>query len=331
IGRAGQDPADGAFTQSLMDRAEQEVAAGHLGPALDLARAARRATGIIRREARVADALARADAVIAKATTAGIDTETFRRNVEQARAIASRGDHASAERLLKRVSLRSLDERRENALHTSLEKAEARIRYSKERGGTVGDAEAFLQEARKALGVREYGKIRTLTSKAVETAESQRRRARMEGFLDRASSEVDLARNEGIDIGEARKLLTQARDAVRRGVFGDIPLLAQRARNSLREGRVVAAAEAALREVRREASRELRSRARMSARLAAWSRRRGTPRKPRGTPTSGRSWRIRCKSSWRTPRGDSTPRSLASSSERSTTRSTMASRSTCRR
>src|SRR5207249_62154 len=190
--------------------------------------------------------------------TDGMDTETFRRNVEQAGAIASRGDHASAERLLKRVSLRSLDERRENALHTSLEKAEARIRYSKERGGTVGDAEAFLQEARKALAVREYGKIRTLTSKAVETAESQRRRARMEGFLDRASSEVDLARNEGIDIGEARKLLTQARDAVRRGVFGDIPLLAQRARNSLREGRVVAAAEAALREVRREASREKR-------------------------------------------------------------------------
>src|SRR5947199_306496 len=258
ISRAGQDPADVAFPQRLLDRAEQEVAAGHLGPALDLARAARRATGIIRREARVADALARADAVIAEATTAGIDTETFRRNVEQARAIASRGDHASAERLLKRVSLRSLDERRENALHTSLEKAEARIRYSKERGGTVGDAEAFLQEARKALAVREYGKIRTLTSKAVETAESQRRRARMEGFLDRASSEVDLARNEGIDIGEARKLLTQARDAVRRGVFGDIPLLAQRARNSLREGRVVAAAEAALREVRREASREKR-------------------------------------------------------------------------
>src|SRR5207253_536807 len=82
---------------------------------------------------------------------AGADTETFRRHVEQARALASRGDHASAERLLKRVSLRGLDERREDALHTSLEKAEARIRYAKERGGTVGDAEALLQEARKAL------------------------------------------------------------------------------------------------------------------------------------------------------------------------------------
>ncbi len=258
ISTAGQDPADVAFPQRLLEHAEQEVIAGNLGRALDLARGARRATGIIRREARVAEALARADAVIAEATTAGIDTETFRRNVEQARALASRGDHASAERLLKRVSLRGLDERREDALHTSLEKAEARIRYAKERGGTVGDAEALLQEARKALAVRQYGKIRTLASKAVETADSQARRARLEGFLDRAASEVDLARNEGVDIGEARKFLTQARDAVRRGVFGDIPLLAQQARNSLREARGVAAAEAALREVRREAGREKR-------------------------------------------------------------------------
>src|SRR5438094_763997 len=132
ISTAGQEPADVAFPQRLLERAEQEVTAGNLGRALDLARGARRATGIIRREARVAEALAR------------------------------------------------------------------------------------------------------------------------------AASEVDLARNEGVDIGEARKFLTQARDAVRRGVFGDIPLLAQQARNSLREARGVAAAEAALREVRREAGREKR-------------------------------------------------------------------------
>src|SRR5206468_3228611 len=158
--------------------------------------------------ARVAEALARADAVIAEATTAGIDTETFRRNVEQARALASRGDHASAERLLKRVSLRGLDERREDALHTSLEKAEARIRYAKERGGTVGDAEALLQEARKALAVRQYGKIRTLASKAVETADSQARRA--EVILDQA--EVAMATK---DFGKVKGLANDAHDSVR--------------------------------------------------------------------------------------------------------------------
>src|SRR5206468_2395857 len=194
ISTAGQDPADVAFPQRLLERAEQEVVAGNLGRALDLARGAGRATGIIRRGARVAEALARADAVMAEARRAGMDTETFRGNADKARALA----------------------------------------------------------------VRQYGKIRTLASKAVETADSQARRARLEGFLDRAASEVDLARNEGVDIGEARKFLTQARDAVRRGVFGDIPLLAQQARNSLREARGVAAAEAALREVRREAGREKR-------------------------------------------------------------------------
>src|SRR5207237_8477851 len=98
ISPAGHEPADVAFPQRLLERAEQEVTAGNLGRALDLARGARRATGIIRREARVAEALARADAGIAEATTAGIDTETFRRNVEQARALASRRDPASAGR-----------------------------------------------------------------------------------------------------------------------------------------------------------------------------------------------------------------------------------------
>src|SRR5438093_10490089 len=96
IGRAGQDPADVAFPQRLLDRAEQEVAAGHLGPALDLARAARRATGIIRREARVADALARADAVIAEATTAGHDAERVRRQGARGGAVADGGEQAAA-------------------------------------------------------------------------------------------------------------------------------------------------------------------------------------------------------------------------------------------
>src|SRR5205814_8558685 len=67
IGRAGQDPADVAFPQRLLDRAEQEVAAGHLGPALDLARAARRAPGILRRGARAPDAPPRAEAAVAAA------------------------------------------------------------------------------------------------------------------------------------------------------------------------------------------------------------------------------------------------------------------------
>ena len=253
-----RDPADVAFPRGLLERAEQTEAAGDLGRALDLARAARRALDIIRRESRVAAALKQADAVLKDAEKAGIETLSFQRNIDQARALAARGDHAKAERLLRRVSLRSLDQRRERVLEGSLEKAESRVRYAKERGGDVGEAEALLAEARKALAAREYEKIRSLTARAVEKADSQRRSARVGTLLDRAATEVDEARKDGVNIAEARKYLTQARDTLRHGVYVDIPLLAQKARNGLREARAVAASEAVLRESQREASREKR-------------------------------------------------------------------------
>src|SRR5467141_3500852 len=253
-----RDPVDVAFPRGLLERAEQTEAAGDLGRALDLARASRRALDIIRRESRVADALKYADAVLEDAKQAGIETLAFQRNIEQARALAARGDHPAAERLLRRVSVRTLDQRRERILAGSLDKAESRVRYALERGGNVGDASALLADARKALAVKEYNKVRTLSAKAIEKADSQRKYARAETILDRAAAEVDASRRDGVNIAEARKFLTQARDALRRGVYADIPLLAQKARNGLREARVFAVAEVALRESDREAAREKR-------------------------------------------------------------------------
>ncbi|MGI0149709.1 MAG: hypothetical protein ACREDF_09295, partial [Thermoplasmata archaeon] len=253
-----RDPADVAFPRGLLERAEQTEAAGDLGRALDLARAARRALDIVRRESRVAVALKHADSVLEDAKKAGIETVAFQRNIDQARTLASRGDHVAAERLLRRVSVRTLSQRRERVLQGSLRKAEARVRYAKERGGNIGDAEALLGDARKALALREYNKVRSLTAKAVEKAETQRKYARAETILDRAAADVDVARKDGVNITGARKFLTAARDALRHGVYADIPLLAQRARNSLREARTTASAEAALRETQREAAREKR-------------------------------------------------------------------------
>src|SRR5437870_2983273 len=242
-----RDPVDVAFPRGLLERAEQTEAAGDLGRALDLARASRRALDIIRRESRVADALKYADAVLEDAKQAGIETLAFQRNIEQARALAARGDHGTAERLLRRVSVRTLDQRRERILAASVDKAESRVRYALEGGGNVGDAAALLADARKALALKEYNKVRSLSAKAIEKADSQRKYARAETILERASADVEASRRDGVNITEARKLLTQARDALRKGVYADIPLLAQKARNSLREARAHAAAEVALR------------------------------------------------------------------------------------
>src|SRR2546425_13379422 len=92
------------------------------------------------------------------------------------------------------------------------------------------------------MATREYTKIRPLAAKAIDRADNQRKYARAETIVDRAAADVEAARRDGVNITEARKHLTQARDTLRRGVYADIPLLAQRARNSLREARRFAAA-----------------------------------------------------------------------------------------
>src|SRR5437867_2786091 len=209
---SSRDP-DPSFARSLLERAEQTEAAGDLGRALDLARAARRVLEIARRKARVADALAYADAVLDGAKKAGIETLAFQRNIDQARALVAGGDFIAAERLLRRVSIRTLDQRRERVLQGIVEKAEARVRYASERGGNVEQAEDHLAEARNALALREYHRIRPLASKAIEHADAQRKYARAETILDRAAADVHAARRDGVNIAEARKVLTPARDA----------------------------------------------------------------------------------------------------------------------
>src|SRR2546426_1116925 len=126
-----------------------------------------------------------------------------------------------------------------------LARASRRVLEIATRKARVEDAEDHLAEARNALALREYHRIRPLASKAIEKADAQRKYARAETILDRAAADVEAARRDGVNIAEARKALTQARDALRRGVYADIPLLAQRARGSLQEARRDAGADAA--------------------------------------------------------------------------------------
>ena len=256
LAAADKSRTDGSFARALVERAEQTEAAGEYGRALDLARAARRAVELAKRRARVTEALVKADEVLREAKQAGIETTAFEWNVAKAKAKATSGDTRGAEKLLRRISVRTLDQRRERLLQKVLDNAQARVNYARERGGSVADAEAVLADAREALALRDYGKIRPLTAKAIEKAETARKYARAEGILERAATEVDGARKAGVNITDARKHLTTARDALRKGVFADVQSLAQKARHGLREARQRAGAEGALRDSEREVNRE---------------------------------------------------------------------------
>lgn len=247
---------DLTFARHLTERAEQTDAVGDSGRALDLARGARHAVDLAKRRARVDAALAYADNVLHEARRAGIETLAFERNVTQARTLVARGDYVGAERLLRRLSIRTLDQRRERQLQAVLDKAATRVRYAKERGADTGEAAGLLVQAREALALRDYARVRNLAAKVLERADAARRYARAEAILTNVAMDVDAARKAGVPVAEARKTLTQARDALRRGLYADVQQLATRGRGQLRESRRHAVVERALRETEHEAARQ---------------------------------------------------------------------------
>jgi hypothetical protein len=249
-------PLDLSFPRRLIERSEQTEAAGDLGRALELARAARRGIDLAKRKARVGEALARADVVVREARDAGIETVAFERTVGQGRALAARGSLDAAERLLRRSSVRALDQRREKQLQAILDRAAVRVRYAKERGAAVEESERLLDDGRKAIALREYGKIRGIASRAIEKAESSRRYAWAESTLTRVALEVDAARGAGVNVADVRKTLTQAREALRRGMYADVQKLAMRGRGQLREAKRHEAVRSVLQDASREASRQ---------------------------------------------------------------------------
>ena len=249
---------DLGFARGLLERSEQTEAAGDLGRALALARAARRAGDLTKRRALVTAAFQKADIVLQEAKSAGIETTAFERTMERAKGLAARGEYLAASKILRRVSVRALDQRRERALQNVLARAAARLAHAKERGAAMAEADSVLADAQEALALRDYGRVRALAAKAIGKAEAARRYASAEAIVDRAAMEVEGARASQVATMEARRLLTQARDALRRGVYAEVPILANKVRHAIREARRSGAAEAVLREEERKLRREER-------------------------------------------------------------------------
>jgi len=242
----------------LIQAGERAEAAGEFGRALDFGRAARRAVETAHRRARIEADLARGEALVTQARESGIDTLAAERNLELARKAAYEGAFEEVDNLLARASLKALDGRRERHFKSLLERAAERIAHAKERGGDVSRAEEAHSKARKAASTGAFGEARRHTDSAVELAEQSRRYSRAEAFLINVQAEAEAARKAGADLTEAREIVSQAREALRTGVYADVQKFAHLAGVAIREARRFAQAEIPIKIAEREVKKEER-------------------------------------------------------------------------
>jgi len=254
----GAKGVDMSVAKRLIEAAERAEAAGEFAKALDSGRAAKRAVEIARRRARIEADLARAEVQINEAREAGIDTLASERNLELARKAAYEGAFEDVENLLARASLKALEGRQERHFKSLIERAAERIAHAKERGGDVSRAEEAHSKARKAASMAAYGEARRHTEAAVALADDARKYSRAEAFLVTVQAEADAARKAGADLTEAREIVSQAREALRKGVYADVQKFAHLAGVAIREARRFAQAEVPIKIAEREVKKEER-------------------------------------------------------------------------
>jgi len=249
---------DVSTSKQLIEAAERSELGGDRPRALDLARAAKRAVEIVRRRAQVEAEIARAEARIQQVREGGIDTVVSGRNLELAREAAGKGAFGEVEKLLARASLKALEVREAKQVRSLIDRAAKQVAHAKERGADTSRAEEALANARKAASVGAFGEAHRHGDAAIETASDAQKYSRAEAFLEKGQANAEAARKAGADLTEARDILSQAREALGKGIYADVQKFASLAGVAIREARRFAAAEVPIRFAERELRKEER-------------------------------------------------------------------------
>ena len=207
--------------ERLIDKADSEVRAGAFPKAYVLAQAARRAVTIAKARGRLQGELARAEESVRLAKQGGADTVAAEKALESAAEALNEGRLKAVPTWLKKASGRALEETKVRSVESILSGAEKAVAYAKERGADVTAAEQELALAREALRAKAWDKARESAAKTRDAAERARKFSRYEKFVASAEHTLDVARKSGADLAAARHLITEARHALRDGLFAE--------------------------------------------------------------------------------------------------------------
>ena len=226
-----------AIADHLVDKAEAAAREEKPTHALAYARAAKHAAVIAKTRAHLQADLRRAEEAVRKAKQDGAVVEAAETALREAAASLETGDFGAAEASLRKASGRAEEESRAKFQESLLHAAERAIRHAKERGAVVAEAEQELAAAQEALRTKAFDTAREAASRAKDLAERARKVTRYEKFVASAEHTIDLARNSGADLAPARHLVTEARHALKEGLFADAQAKSTEAKEAVAEAK----------------------------------------------------------------------------------------------
>jgi hypothetical protein len=268
VGLEGAKGTDAAVANRLLQKADKARSENDLDTAIESAKAAKRAVEIAGSKARIQARLSEAKLTVERAKAAGVETLALEKSLIDATKAIDAGDLGGAERLLRRTGARKQEAQLHKRAESLLEAAKKKVTYCRERGADPSEAMDELKKAEEALKADDFAEVRNRCLKAQETAEQARRFARAESFLKVAMAETGEAGKEGADVTVARRLIHEARENLKNGVYADVQRLSREIRATVKVAKRHAAAEGLLKRVENEAKKEERRKSDVSAAYA---------------------------------------------------------------
>jgi len=256
---AGLEEAKGtdvSVARRLLRAAETARTENKNGAALEYAAAAKRAVEIAQKKGRLAARLSETQLRIEQARVAGIDTLSFEKALVDATKALERVDLATAERLLRRTSLKKEQAQQHKRVEALLHRAKKMVEHSRERGADPADALEEIKRAEEALRAEDFAGVKERCLRAEEKAEQARKYAWAEGLLKRAMVETSEAGRHGANVDVPRKHIQDAREALRGGVYAEVHRLSHEARRAAKEALRYATAERSIIQFEREVKKE---------------------------------------------------------------------------
>ena len=242
--------------ERLLDKADAEARQRQFGRSHAFAQAARRALTITKTRADLQEQLARAEEAVRLAKEGGADTAAANKALEHASQALATGHLKAVPTWLKKASVRAAEESRTRAAEAVVASATKAIRYAKERGADVTTAEQDLAKAREALRAKAFDAAKASAGKAREAAEHSRKFARYEKFIRSGERTIEQARKSGANLAEARRLLGEARHALKEGLFAEAQTKSAAAKEAVGEARRYRVSEVILTRVEKTAKKE---------------------------------------------------------------------------
>lgn len=247
---------DVSVARRLLQRAEESRAENKNGAALEFAQAAKRAAEISQKKGRLTARLTEAQVRIEQARAGGVETMSLEKALADATRALDRGDQATAERLVRRTSLKKEQAQQRKRTEALLHKAKQTVEHCRERGADPSEALEEIKKAEEALRADDFSAVHERCVKAQEKAEQARKYSRAEALLKRAMAETSEASKQGANVEIARKYIQDAREALRSGVYADVHRISHEIKRAVKEARRYATAERTLAAIDREVKKE---------------------------------------------------------------------------